>query len=91
MIISGNIYVIVYFAFFFSLTQLVYYVGKVKIGKEQISQDGMVPLLPHGLLLLPPHFVSKDYAPAEIAYSTAHAHHEVLAWSLAPLNHELQL
>ena len=29
---------------------------------------------------LTPRFVNKDYVTAEITYSTAQAHHEVLAW-----------
>ena len=32
---------------------------------------------------LTPHFVNNDYVTAEIIYSTAHAHHEVLDWSQA--------
>ena len=28
-----------------------------------------------------PCFVNNDYVIAEIVYSTAHVHHEVLAWS----------
>ena len=34
-------------------------------------------------LALAPHFVNNDYITAEITYSTAHAHREVLAWPQA--------
>ena len=52
--------------------------------KEQISQDGVVRLSPHGLLLLC-WFVNNDYVIAEIIYNAAHQ--EVLAWSRVTLCH----
>ena len=43
------------------------------VGREKISQDGCSGSLA-------PRFVNNDYLTAEIIYSTAQAHHEVLAW-----------
>ena len=45
--------------------------------------DGEVRLFrPRASLALAPHFVNNDYATAERAYSTAHAH-GALAWTRA--------
>ena len=53
------------------------------VGKEQISQDGMVGLFcstPSRSSTAPhqPRFVNNDYVTAEITFSPAHARHEVL-------------
>ena len=48
------------------------------VGKEQISQDGMVRLLTLQPRALAPHFADNDYVTALITWSTAHSHHQVL-------------
>ena len=45
-----------------------------RVGREQISQDGI-------FRLSHPRFVNNDYVTAEIIYSIAHEHHKVLASS----------
>ena len=50
------------------------------VGKEQISQDGMVSLSQQ-LLALAQCFVNNVYVTVEITYSIVHVHHKELAWS----------
>ena len=47
-----------------------------------MAQSGSLAPWP---LALATHFVNNDYVTAEITYSTAHAHHKVLAWPQATL------
>ena len=52
----------------------------VCLGKEHISQDGMVRLThPHGFSALAPQFVNNGYVTAESTFSTEHECHKVLA------------
>ena len=52
------------------------------VGKEQVSQDGVVTL---SRLAPAPHFVKSDGVTAEITSSAVQARHEVLAWSRVTL------